>query len=110
MGPPPYQAPLPRPARLLVTAGAVARPDDRATLPSMFAVDKATAEAVRRTFEESGELAAAVELRRCFPGIATIAAARDCARIIASWQPLPERPARKGRRRQAAPRRGGPRI
>jgi len=33
----------------------------------MFSVDEATAEAVRKVFEERGELAAAVELRRHFP-------------------------------------------
>ena len=52
----------------------------------MFAVDEATVEAVRRALDESGELAAAVELRRRFPGIPDIARARQHVRIIAGWQ------------------------
>jgi hypothetical protein len=52
----------------------------------MFAVDEATAEAVRRAFEADGELAAAVELRRHFPGIADLAQARLHVRVIAGWQ------------------------
>jgi hypothetical protein len=55
----------------------------------MFAVDEATAEAIRRLLDESGELAAAVEVRRLFPGIPDLAKARDCARIIGGWKPLP---------------------
>jgi hypothetical protein len=34
--------------------------------------------------------AAAVELRRWFPGITDNANARSCARSIAGWQPLPQ--------------------
>ena len=59
----------------------------------MFAVDDAAAEAIRRLLDESGELAAAVEVRRLFPGIPDLAKARDCARIIASWGPIAPPPA-----------------
>ena len=55
----------------------------------MFMVSKAEAAAIRRAYEEDGEFAAAVELRRYFPGIADNANARLCARTIASWAPLP---------------------
>jgi hypothetical protein len=49
----------------------------------MFAVDDATADAIRRTFEERGAFAAAVELRKHFRGILDIAQARQQVRIIA---------------------------
>ena len=55
----------------------------------MFAVDELTAEAIRHTLNESGELAAIVELRRHFPLIDDNARARLCVRAIASWRPLP---------------------
>jgi hypothetical protein len=55
----------------------------------MFTVTEADAAAIRRVFEEDGELAAAIELRQRFPIITDNAKARDCARIIAGWQPLP---------------------
>jgi hypothetical protein len=56
----------------------------------VFVVDEATAEAIRRAYFESGELAAVVELRRHFPGI-TRQCERTavCAGAIAGWQPLP---------------------
>jgi hypothetical protein len=47
--------------------------------------------AIRAVYEQRGEFAAAVELRRRFPGITDNAQARDCARTIASWKPLPPR-------------------
>ena len=56
----------------------------------MFVVPESDAIAIRTAFEQGGEFAAAVELRRRFPAIADIAQARACARIIAGWQPLPE--------------------
>ena len=55
----------------------------------MFCVDEATAEAVRRAFDEGGELSAVVELRRHFPGITDNANGRTCARIIMGWSPVP---------------------
>ncbi len=54
----------------------------------MFAVDDATADAIRRVYEESGELAAVVELRRHFPLFENSEHARLCVRSIASWKPL----------------------
>jgi hypothetical protein len=56
----------------------------------MFAVDEATAEAIRRACEDGGELAGVVELRRHFPLIADNSHARLCVRAIASWKPLPD--------------------
>ena len=58
----------------------------------MFVVTEAEAAAIRAVFEQRGEFAAAVELRRRFPGIADNAQARECARTIAGWKPLPLKP------------------
>ena len=58
----------------------------------MFVVTEAEAAAIRAAFEQRGEFAAAVELRRLFPGVADTAAARECARTIAGWKPLPVKP------------------
>jgi hypothetical protein len=57
----------------------------------MFAVDEATAEAIRRAFDEGGELARVVEFRRHFPLISDNAKAGECVRIIAGWKPVPAR-------------------
>ena len=57
--------------------------------PGMFCVTEAEAAAIRTAYEQGGELSAAIELRRLFPGIIDNAKARECARIIASWTPLP---------------------
>ena len=54
----------------------------------MFAVTEAEAAAIRAAFEQGGEFAAAVELRRLFPGVTDNAEARECARTIAAWRPL----------------------
>ena len=54
----------------------------------MFAISEAEAAAIRAAFEQRGEFAAAIELRRLFPGIIDNAQARECARTIAGWQPL----------------------
>jgi hypothetical protein len=48
---------------------------------------KEDAAAIRTTFEQEGELSAAIELRRRFPGITDNARARECVRTIAGWQP-----------------------
>jgi hypothetical protein len=59
----------------------------------MFTVSDAEVAAIRAAYEQGGELAAAVELRRHFPGIDSTAQARECARII-RWveaQPLSAR-------------------
>jgi hypothetical protein len=58
-------------------------------LPGMFCVTEAEAAAIRAAYEQGGELSAAVELRRLFPGITDNAKARECARIIVGWTPLP---------------------
>ena len=57
----------------------------------MFTVDEATAEAIRRAYDEGGELSGIVELRRHFPLITDNAKAGECVRIIAGWQPLADR-------------------
>jgi hypothetical protein len=44
---------------------------------------------------QRGEFAAAVELRRRFPGITDNAQAWECARTIAGWKPLPLRPVKR---------------
>jgi hypothetical protein len=54
----------------------------------MFVVTEADAAAIRAVFEQRGEFAAAVELRRRFPDITDNAQARECARTIAGWKPL----------------------
>ena len=59
---------------------------------TMFMVTEADAAAIRAAFYEDGELSAAVELRRRFPGITDPAKARECARTIAGWKPLPAAP------------------
>jgi hypothetical protein len=55
----------------------------------VFAVTEAEAAAIRAAFDQGGELSAAVELRRLFPGVDDMAQAREWARIIAGWKPLP---------------------
>jgi hypothetical protein len=54
------------------------------TLSGMFAVTEAEAAAIRAAFDQGGEFAAAVELRRLFPGVTDSAEARECARTIAA--------------------------
>ena len=65
----------------------------------MFSVSEAEAAAVRAAFDQGGEFAAAVELRRLFPGITDTAQARDCARMIAPLRLPPRPPARLRRPR-----------
>jgi len=55
----------------------------------MFIVSEADAAAIRAVFHQEGELSAAIELRRRYLGITDIAKARECARSIAGWKPLP---------------------
>ena len=57
----------------------------------MFAVTEAEAAAIRAAFEQGGEFAAPVELRQRFRGVTDNAEARECARTIATWKPLPVR-------------------
>jgi hypothetical protein len=46
------------------------------------------AAAIRVVYQQRGELSAATELRRRFPGISDNVQARECARTIAGWKPL----------------------
>ena len=57
----------------------------------LWAVSEAEAAAIRAAYEQGGELAAAVELRRYFRGIDSMAQAREAARTIAGWKPLSKR-------------------
>ena len=62
---------------------------------NMFAVNPEVADAIRQAFQERGELAAIVELRRHFPLFESNDQARSCVLAIASWKPIPRRlPAR----------------
>jgi hypothetical protein len=45
----------------------------------MFVVTEADSAAIRTAYEQEGELSAAIELRRLFPGITDNAEARACA-------------------------------
>ena len=58
----------------------------------MFLVDEATAEAIRRAWNEHGELAAIVELQRHFPGAGVSGQpnAQRCVYAIVGWVRLPE--------------------
>lgn len=64
----------------------------------MFSVSEAEAAAIRAAFDQGGEFAAAVELRRLFPGVTDNAEARECARTIAGWKPLPLRAVKRAPR------------
>jgi len=55
----------------------------------MFVVTEADAAAIRAVFDQEGELSAAIELRRRFPGITDNTMARAHARTIAGWKSLP---------------------
>jgi hypothetical protein len=58
----------------------------------MFVVTEADAAAIRTAFVRGGERSTAVELRRLFPGVTATAQAREWARAIAGWEPLPVKP------------------
>jgi hypothetical protein len=73
----------------------------------MFVVSEAEAVAIRTAFDGGGEFSAAVELRRLFPGVTDNAQARECARTIAAWKPMPER-VRRVRRGKGADQPGTP--
>jgi hypothetical protein len=64
----------------------------RAPAPRMFVISEAEAAAIRAIFDQRGELSATVELRRLFPAITDNVQARERARTIASWKPLPSAP------------------
>ena len=67
----------------------------------MFVVSEAEAAAIRAVFEQEGELSAAIEVRRLFPGITDNAKAREYARTIAGWSPLGSPAPKRTRRRRA---------
>jgi hypothetical protein len=50
----------------------------------LFVITEADAAAIRATFNQEGELSAAIELRRLFPGVTDNAQARECARAAAT--------------------------
>ena len=56
-------------------------------LSTMFTVSDAEAATIRTAFEKGGELSAALELRRLFPGITDNVKARAYARTIAGRTP-----------------------
>src|SRR3954451_8711275 len=64
-------------------------PERVTILLGMFLVTEADAEAIRTIFNQEGELSAAIELRRRFPGITDNTLARTFVRTIAGWTPLP---------------------
>ena len=69
----------------------------------MYVVTEADAAAIREAYERDGELSAAIELRRRFLGIQDNVKAREQARAIACWTPLPVRsaPIRRPRKGKA---------
>jgi len=75
----------------------------------MFVVSEEEAAVIRAAFDRGGELAAAIELRRLFPGINDNEQARQCAKAIAGWKPLklpPRPPVRLRKIPKSHPRRG----
>jgi hypothetical protein len=61
----------------------------------MFVVTEEEEAAIHAVYQQRGEFAAAIELRQRFPGITDNAQARQCARTIAGWKPLPLRPVKR---------------
>ena len=61
----------------------------------MFIVTEEDAAAICAAFDQGGELSAAIELRRRFPGITDNVHARACVQSIAGWDasPAPSRSA-----------------
>jgi len=70
-------------------------------------ITEVDADAIRTIFHEQGELSAAIELRRRFPGITDNAQARTFARTIAGWTPLPVAPCPVIRMRPRGTKAGG---
>jgi RecB family exonuclease len=71
----------------------------------MFVVTEADAAAIRANFDEQGELSAAIELRRRFPGIADDSEALARVRTIGDRKksPLPVMPRRNTERARPLP-------
>ena len=75
--------------------------------PVMFVVTEADATAIRTAYERGGELAAAVEVRRLFPGVTDNAKAPEGARAIAGWTLLPVKSPGMSQPKSPPPRRQG---
>jgi hypothetical protein len=58
----------------------------------MFVVNEEEAAAIRRAWDEGGELAAVAELRRHFAAITDPENARRCVRSIVGWGQRPAAP------------------
>lgn len=67
----------------------------------MFTVEPAVADTIRQVFQEQGELAAIVELRRHFPLFESNEQARSFVLAIASWTPIPPRQPTRGKKPRA---------
>jgi hypothetical protein len=72
----------------------LAHRDPHRHAPGIFVVSEKDAAGIRTAFDRGGELSAAIELRRLFPGIIDNEQARTLARTIAGWKPLPMTPRR----------------
>jgi hypothetical protein len=79
-------------------------------MTGMFTVDEPTAEAIRRAFEDGGELAGVIELRRHFALIADNANARRCVQTSPGGRPLLIRPGIRVRGERTGPGRPEQRI
>jgi hypothetical protein len=77
---------IPGTSKLKVIASSKGSDDHHAS--AMFIVSEADAAAIRTAYHQGGDLSAAVELRRLFPGISDNEGACACARTIAGWTPL----------------------
>jgi hypothetical protein len=77
------------------TATEVVRREAPSHPAEMFLVNEAAAAAIRAVYEQEGELSAVIEMRRLFPGITNNEKARECARTIAGWKPLPREAAKR---------------
>ena len=98
--------------RLVVTrgAGTLGLDPNRCSDPQVIIIADAISLYPKELYEKGGELSAAIELRRHFPGVVDNVHTRDCARTIAGWVPLPipqvkARRLQRGSNRTALPRR-----
>ena len=76
----------------IMTGDGLPRRHAAPSFPGMFVVDEETAAAIRRAWDQGGELAAVVELRRHFAAITDPEDARRCVRTIVSWGQRPAAP------------------
>jgi hypothetical protein len=76
----------------------------------MFAVTEVDAAPIRAVYEQRGEFAAAIELRRRFLSISDNAQARECPRTIAGLKQLPLRSADQRARRASVVDGSSPKI